>query len=96
VLDGPNQVWVSDLTYLRTLEGYLYLALITDKFSRKIVGYHVGDTLEAVGCVTGAGAGAVGFAGAGPTDSSFRPGQPVLLSSVTSAGCRKQGLRNQR
>lgn len=51
VLDGPNQVWVSDLTYLRTLEGYLYLALITDKFSRKIVGYHVGDTLEAVGCV---------------------------------------------
>jgi len=51
VLDRPNQVWVSDLTYLRTLEGYLYLALITDKFSRKVVGYHVGDTLEAVGCV---------------------------------------------
>ena len=51
VLDRPNQVWVSDLTYLRTREGYLYLALITDKFSRKIVGYHVGDTLEAVGCV---------------------------------------------
>jgi putative transposase len=51
VLDRPNQVWVSDLTYLRTQEGYLYLALITDKFSRKIVGYHAGDTLEAVGCV---------------------------------------------
>ena len=48
---APNQVWVSDLTYLRTPEGYLYLALITDKFSRKIVGWHVGDTLEAVGCV---------------------------------------------
>jgi putative transposase len=47
----PNQVWVSDLTYLRTLEGFLYLALVTDKFSRKIVGYHCGDTLEAVGCV---------------------------------------------
>ena len=51
VLERPNQVWVSDLTYLRTREGYLYLALITDKFSRKVVGYHVGDTLEAVGCV---------------------------------------------
>ncbi len=50
-LERPNQVWVSDLTYLRTLEGYLYLALITDKFSRKIVGWHVGDNLEAVGCV---------------------------------------------
>jgi len=50
-LTGPNEVWVSDLSYLRTLEGYLYLALITDKYSRKIVGWHVGDTLEAVGCV---------------------------------------------
>lgn len=48
---APNEVWVSDLTYLRTVEGFLYLALITDKFSRKIVGWHVGDTLEAVGCV---------------------------------------------
>ena len=47
----PNEVWVSDLSYLRTREGYLYLALITDKYSRKIVGWHVGDTLEAVGCV---------------------------------------------
>lgn len=48
---GPNEVWVSDLSYLRTCEGYLYLALITDKFSRKIVGWHVGDSLEAVGCL---------------------------------------------
>jgi transposase InsO family protein len=51
VLERPDQVWVSDLTYLRTAEGFLYLALITDQFSRKIVGWHVGDTLEAVGCV---------------------------------------------
>jgi transposase InsO family protein len=48
---GPNEVWVSDLTYLRTVEGWLYLALITDKYSRKIVGWNVGDTLEAVGCI---------------------------------------------
>lgn len=51
VVARPNQVWVSDLSYLRTREGYLYLALITDKYSRKIVGWHAGDTLEAVGCV---------------------------------------------
>ena len=50
-VQGPNEVWVSDLSYLRTWEGYLYMALITDKYSRKIVGYHVGDTLEAIGCV---------------------------------------------
>jgi putative transposase len=50
-LSRPNEVWVSDLTYLRTREGFLYLALVTDKFSRKIVGYHCGDTLAAIGCV---------------------------------------------
>ena len=50
-LQGPNQVWVSDLSYLRTREGFLYLALITDKYSRKIVGSHAGESLEAVGCV---------------------------------------------
>ena len=50
-LQAPNEVWVSDLSYLRTVEGFVYLALITDKFSRKIVGWHVGDSLEAVGCV---------------------------------------------
>jgi putative transposase len=50
-LTRPNEVWVSDLSYLRTLQGFLYLALITDKYSRKIVGWYVGDNLEAVGCV---------------------------------------------
>ena len=39
-LTGPNQVWVSDITYIRTREDFLYLSLITDKYSRKIVGYH--------------------------------------------------------
>lgn len=51
VAKRPNEIWVSDLSYLRTKEGYLYMALITDKYSRKIVGWHAGDTLEAVGCV---------------------------------------------
>ena len=50
-LTQPNAVWVSDLTYLRTEAGFLYLALVTDKMSRKIVGYHCGDTLEAEGCL---------------------------------------------
>ena len=48
-LHHPNEVWVSDLTYVRTAEGFLYLALVTDKFSRKIVGYHCGETLAAAG-----------------------------------------------
>jgi transposase InsO family protein len=43
---GPNQVWVADITYIRTWEAFLYLSLITDRWSRKIVGYHLGETLE--------------------------------------------------
>lgn len=43
---GPNQVWVADITYIRTREGFMYLSLITDGWSRKIVGYHLGETLE--------------------------------------------------
>jgi putative transposase len=48
-LTKPNEVWVSDLTYMRTEEGFMYLSLVTDKYSRKIVGYHCGDTLAAAG-----------------------------------------------
>lgn len=51
VVSQPNEVWVGDLTYIRTAVGYLYLALLTDKYSRKIVGYHCGDTLAAGGCL---------------------------------------------
>ncbi len=43
---GRNPVWVADLTYLRTQEPFLYLGLITDQWSRKIVGYHLGERLE--------------------------------------------------
>ena len=45
-VSGPNQVWVSDITYIRTGEDFVYLSLITDKYSRKVVGYHLGRTLE--------------------------------------------------
>jgi transposase InsO family protein len=50
-LTAPNQAWASDITYIRTDEGFLYLALISDMWSRKIVGYHAGDTLEAEGAL---------------------------------------------
>ena len=47
----PNQVWVSDITYIRTIKGFCYLALITDVYSRKIVGYDISDSLELAGCL---------------------------------------------
>ena len=48
-LSGANQAWASDITYIRTDEGFLYLSLITDMWSRKIVGFHIGDSLETEG-----------------------------------------------
>ena len=47
----PNQVWVSDITYIRTVKGFCYLALITDAYSRKIVGWDLSNSLELAGCV---------------------------------------------
>lgn len=47
----PNRLWVSDITYIRSLEGFCYLAIITDAFSRKIVGYDISDSLELNGCM---------------------------------------------
>ena len=44
-----NQVWVADLTYVKTDEGFLFLSLITDKCSRKIVGHTMAETLETFG-----------------------------------------------
>ncbi|MDM1350923.1 IS3 family transposase [Myroides marinus] len=46
-----NQVWVSDITYIRTVSGFSYLSLLTDLYSRKIVGYCLYPSLEAVGCL---------------------------------------------
>jgi len=50
-ISRPNQVWVSDITYIRMIKGHCYLALITDAYSRKIVGYDVSDSLELAGCL---------------------------------------------
>ena len=43
-----NEIWVSDITYIETQEGVCYLSLITDAYSRKIVGWAVGPTLETI------------------------------------------------
>jgi putative transposase len=47
VLTGINQLWVADITYLRLRETFLYLAVILDAHSRKVIGWELGDTLEA-------------------------------------------------
>ena len=51
---APNQVYVSDITYLRTGRRFVYLFLITDAFSRKIVGWEVSASLGLEGAVAAA------------------------------------------
>ncbi len=43
-----NTLWVADITYYQTTKGFVYISFITDAYSRKIVGYHVADSLAAV------------------------------------------------
>lgn len=45
--DQPNKLWVADMTYIRTWEGWLYLASVMDTFSRKVVGWSMGNSMEA-------------------------------------------------
>jgi putative transposase len=45
---GINQLWVSDITYWQTKESNYYITFITDAYSHKIVGYQVGESLEAI------------------------------------------------
>lgn len=46
-VEGVNQVWISDITYLPTREGWLYLAVVLDLASRRVVGWAMKDSLEA-------------------------------------------------
>lgn len=44
----PNQLWVADITYIPLTNGFLYLSLVTDAYSHKIMGHAIADNLEAV------------------------------------------------
>ena len=46
VYNKSEQVWVSDLTYIKTEQGFLYLALVTDLYSKKIMGFHLADNTK--------------------------------------------------
>jgi putative transposase len=42
----PNQVWIADITYIRILTGFMYLAAILDAWSRKVIGYAISTTID--------------------------------------------------
>ena len=46
-LDGPNQLWVADITYVTIETGFVYLAAILDAWSRRVVGYAISRSIDA-------------------------------------------------
>ena len=50
--DRAEQLWVSDITYIKTKQGNSYLSLVTDAVSRKIMGYHLSDDLRTEGVLS--------------------------------------------
>jgi putative transposase len=51
IIDRPDQLWVSDITYLRRNNIFVYLSLVTDAYSHQIMGYRVQNDLSALGCI---------------------------------------------
>ncbi|WP_431831631.1 DDE-type integrase/transposase/recombinase [Corynebacterium propinquum] len=43
---GPNKLWVADITYVRTKKGFVYVAFVTDVYSRRIVGWALSDSMR--------------------------------------------------
>ncbi len=48
VLTAPNQVWVADITYIRLLEEFIFLAVILDAFSRRVLGWELAESLQTI------------------------------------------------
>lgn len=44
-VDAPNKAWVTDITYIRTWQGWLYLAVVVDLHARKVIGWSMKPTL---------------------------------------------------
>ncbi len=50
-LTGPNQLWATDITYIRLLSGYAYLSVVIDVYTRKIIGWSLSRSLSHVFCI---------------------------------------------
>ena len=47
IVDGPNQLWVADITYVAIVAGFVYVAVILDAWSRRVVGYAISRSIDA-------------------------------------------------
>jgi transposase InsO family protein len=80
---GSEQVWVADITYLPTQEKCAYLSLVTDAYSRKIVGYHVHNSLHTTEVSRALKMALKGRAGGGPLiNTVLRNTRPFIAGTT--------------
>ena len=88
VIDRPNQVWAMDITYIPMARGFVYLAVVLDWFSRRVLAWRLSITLEAEFCldaVQGSGTAAAGPAMASRISST--PTRAANSPARSSLGC---------
>jgi transposase InsO family protein len=73
----PNRVWVTDITYIRTHEGWLFLAAVLDLFSRQVIGWSMRSRIDSELAINALAPGRVTAATEDSVDRSFRPGEPI-------------------
>ena len=81
-LSGIDQLWVADITYIRLRAEFVYLAVILDGFSRKVVGWKLDRTLASRLGDRGAGTGDRGSSAAAGPGASFRPRRAVRFGGL--------------
>ena len=84
VAEKPDQVWLADITYIPTGEGWLYLAVILDLFTRKVVGWAMREHMRAELAHGRADHGHPAAPSGAGLDPSFRPRQPARVQVVVA------------
>jgi putative transposase len=86
--DGPDQKWGADISYIRTAEGWLYLGIVLDLYSRRIVGWATSDRLKKGLALKGPDPGHPDAATAGRPHPPFGPRQPILAQTTIAGSCK--------
>ncbi len=92
VLTSPHQALVSDITYIRTDEGFMYLSLVMDAYSRTVVGYDCSDSLEAEGTLRSLSMALRGLGGDNETIHHSDRGSQYCCGAYVDK-LRRRGLR---
>ena len=85
VIERPNQVWAMDITYIPMARGFVYLAVVLDWFSRRVLAWRLSITMEATFCIEAPIEGEV-----------RRPGRVMLRPEISTAGWANEAPKRER